>query len=209
MYNCPESLLRPHIINVAHNSRWINSFTMISSLNPHTNTLPDTLVTTHLEMTRRADFRPAYLHDSNAYRIVSMDVPDVAFYRFLYQAVGEIWRWRDRLSLPDMELDAILNNPNTLVDVLYVGGVPAGYIELSRDSNNIEIAYFGLREPFIGCGYGKHLLSHGVARAWAEGARRVWVHTCNLDGPHAIFNYQKRGFRVFKVEREPMPETYR
>lgn len=174
-----------------------------------TDTVSDTLVTTYLEMKRRADFRPAYLPDSDGYRIVPMRVPDVAFYRFLYQAVGKVWRWRDRLKLSDANLRAILTNQQVSVDVLHVNGVPAGFIELSRESDNIEVTYFGLRPQFIGCGYGKHLLSHGVARAWAEGARRVWLHTCNLDGPYALVNYEKRGFRTFKVEREPMPAVYR
>ena len=37
---------------------------------------------------------------------------------------------------------------------------------------------------------------------------RVWLHTCNLDGPHALSNYQKRGFRIYEVIEEPMPELY-
>jgi hypothetical protein len=34
------------------------------------------------------------------------------------------------------------------------------------------------------------------------GPERVWVHTCSLDGPHALANYQARGMRVFKVEKQ-------
>lgn len=174
-----------------------------------TDTIPDTLITTYLEMTRRADFRPSYLPESDESRIDSMMKPDIAYYRFLYRLVGEQWRWRDRLALSDAALYDILSSEQTSVDVLYVDGVPAGYIELHREGGqNVEIAYFGLRMNFFGQGYGKHLLSHGVARAWAEGARRVWLHTCNLDGPHALVNYQKRGFRVYHVERERMPGTY-
>ena len=30
--------------------------------------------------------------------------------------------------------------------------------------------------------------------------RRVWVHTCDLDHPNALVNYQARGFSVYKVE---------
>ena len=75
---------------------------------------------------------------------------------------------------------------------------PAGYIELEAqaDDNN-EIAYFGLLPAFTGQRLGGYLLSEGVAHAWANGARRVWVHTCNLDGPTALANYQARGFRVY------------
>jgi hypothetical protein len=28
------------------------------------------------------------------------------------------------------------------------------------------------------------------------------VHTCSLDGPHALANYERRGFRVFDVRTE-------
>ena len=47
-----------------------------------------------------------------------------------------------------------------------------------------------------------------MERAWAQGARRVWVHTCSLDGPHALANYTARGFRVYdqRVDlRRPAP----
>ena len=29
---------------------------------------------------------------------------------------------------------------------------------------------------------------------------RVWLHTCTLDHPHALPNYQKRGFAPYKTE---------
>ena len=77
-----------------------------------------------------------------------------------------------------------------------------------HDDSSVEIAYFGLRRNYMGRGLGKHLLSYGVARAWEMGANRVWLHTCNLDGPHALANYQKRGFRIYDVVEEPMPELY-
>jgi hypothetical protein len=28
----------------------------------------------------------------------------------------------------------------------------------------------------------------------------VWVHTCTLDGPHALANYEARGLRPFRTE---------
>jgi len=30
--------------------------------------------------------------------------------------------------------------------------------------------------------------------------KRVWVHTCNLDHPQALANYQARGMVIYKVE---------
>lgn len=168
--------------------------------------LPETLVTHYLEMNSRAEFRPAYVE--GPFSIAEMVRPDVAFYRFLYREVGAAWRWRDRLELDDATLRALLDDPQVTVDVLYVEGVPAGYIELRHDEDT-EIVYYGLRREFQGCGFGKHLLSHGVARAWVCGAKRVWLHTCNLDSPYALENYLKRGFRVCRVEETPMPEAYR
>jgi GNAT superfamily N-acetyltransferase len=137
-----------------------------------------------------------------------MDVVDTAFYRYLYKVVGEKWRWRDRLLLSNAELRNILNQPTTHIYILYVSGAPAGYVELDEQGDSVEIAYFGLREEYHGRGLGKHLLSYGIQKAWELGAKRVFVHTCNLDGPHALANYQKRGFRVYQQERKPMPERY-
>lgn len=177
--------------------------------------LPDTLVTTYLQMAHWTQFRPAYLNYQDGIKLMCMDVPDVAFYRFLYTSVGEQWRWRERLSHSDEEIKVLLSDPGTSVHVLYVNGAPAGYIELAERKEGLtrrffstEIVYFGLRANYTGRGLGKHLLSHGIAYAWNKGTQRLWVHTCNLDGPHALNNYIKRGFKIYKVEREPMPERY-
>jgi GNAT superfamily N-acetyltransferase len=177
--------------------------------------LPDTLVTTYLQMTDWSQFRPAYLNYLDGIKLMCMGTPDVAFYRFLYSSVGEEWRWRERLSHSDEEIKALLLEPGTSVHVLYVNGVPAGYIELAERKEgptgrffSTEIVYFGLRSTYIGRGLGKHLLSHGIAYAWNRGTQRLWVHTCNLDGPHALNNYIKRGFKIYRVDKEPMPERY-
>ena len=172
--------------------------------------IPDTLVTTYLEMNSREQFRPALLAaDARAdCRLCGLERVDLDYYRFLYRAVGWPWRWRDRLTISDDELRRELSAPGVTIDVLYVAGAPAGYIELGRVGPDTEVVYFGLRQAFFGRGLGKHLLSLGVQRAWDEGAARVWVHTNNLDGPHALANYEKRGFRIYKVEEEPMPSLY-
>ena len=49
-------------------------------------------------------------------------------------------------------------------------------------------------------GLGKHLLSDAVVNAWAMGATSVWLHTCTLDDPAALPNYERRGFRPFRSE---------
>jgi GNAT superfamily N-acetyltransferase len=173
-----------------------------------TSLIPDVLVTTYLQMTDENQFRPAFLEGCSGLSVKTMEEPDVAFYRFLYSSVGEQWKWRDRLLLPEHELKSLLAAPETSVHVLYVGDVPAGYVELAQSDDSTEIAYFGLCPDYMGKGLGKHLLSYGIAQAWNNGAKRLWVHTCNLDGPYALDNYIKRGFSIYKVDEQPMPERY-
>ncbi|NDJ61768.1 MAG: GNAT family N-acetyltransferase [Chloroflexi bacterium] len=171
--------------------------------------MPNTLVTTYLEMTDPADFHPAPL-GAVAGQVVIMEAcnPDVRFYKFLYNSVGDALLWRDRLLISDEALRAEIHAETTCIYVLYVDGTPAGYIELAQQGEETEVAYFGLRPGFKGRGLGKYLLSYGIARAWETGTKRIWLHTCNLDGKHALSNYLKRGFSVYAVEEEPMPQRY-
>lgn len=170
--------------------------------------LPPMLITTYLQMTDRSEFRPAFLQADDSRSLIVMARPDVAYYRFLYSAVGGPWRWRDRLLLTDEALAALLSEPGTSVHVLYDQGAPAGYFELAARAGEVEIVYIGLRPEFVGRGLGKHLLSCGIAEAWRQGARRVWLHTCNLDAPQALPNYLARGFTVYEVREQPMPDRY-
>jgi GNAT superfamily N-acetyltransferase len=168
-------------------------------------TFPDTLITWYLEMTDPAGAQPA----PATLEIRPMTRPDIPFYLFLYKEVGWNWRWRDRLLMPPEKLRAAISGPGVRVNVLYVEGVPAGYVELAQAGASTEVAYFGLREAFGGQGYGKGLLTYGIISAWAiPGTERVWVHTCNLDSPAALPLYQKCGFRIYDEIREPMPERY-
>ena len=67
---------------------------------------------------------------------------------------------------------------------------------------SVEIVYFGLAPAFIGKGFGGYLLSCALKAAWAiPGAKRVWLHTCTLDHPNAIKNYEARGLTMYKRER--------
>ncbi len=99
-----------------------------------------------------------------------------------------------------------LASPAVSLWLLTVRAAPAGYFELEATSDgSVEIAYFGLLPEFIGRGYGKHLLTEAVERAWSLGARRVWLHTCSLDDAAALPNYVSRGFRAFHEETYTVP----
>src|SRR5947209_617190 len=91
--------------------------------------------------------------------VVEAKTPTVAFYRFLYQTVGEEYHWRSRGRRTDEDLAALIQNPLNEVYVLYVEGTPAGFAELDRrQPAEIELIQFGLVPEFVGQGLGKWFL---------------------------------------------------
>ena len=147
-------------------------------------------------------FQPAYLDDCRGLSLKKMDSAEVALYLFLYGCVGERWRWRDRLLLTERQLEALLAPPGTSVHVLYVDNVAAGYIELAKSDESTKIVYLGLCPDYIGKDLGKHLLSYGIEQAWNDNAKRLWLHTCNMDSPYTLNNYIKHGFSIYKVHKQ-------
>jgi GNAT superfamily N-acetyltransferase len=159
------------------------------------------VVRTYLEMTSPAELRPAW-SDDPAVRVERVRDCPPSFYRYLYRTVGGTWHWRDRAEWSDEQIAARLGAPGVTLDVMYVGGAPAGWVEMERHGEGAtEIVYFGLLPELAGRGLGKHLLSYATRAAWDEGAHRVWLHTCTLDSPRALPNYLARGFREFRRER--------
>ena len=155
---------------------------------------------TFLEMTRPEELRAARTADPNVQLERALACP-VSFFRFLYVEVGRRYHWVDRLPWTDEQLRARLDDPDVSLFVLRVAGSPAGYFELERHHDGaVEIAYFGLLPEFLGRGLGKHLLTVAVETAWSMGTARVWLHTCTLDDPAALPNYEARGFRRWKEE---------
>jgi prephenate dehydrogenase len=165
-------------------------------------------VRTYLEMTARPARLP--FPPGIACRVERVDPCPPAFFRYLYREVGRAWHWTDRLVWNDDDIRAYLAQPGLELWVLQVDGAPAGYAELHRrEGGEVELVYFGLMPDAIGRGLGGAFLSAAVDRAWDGETRRVWLHTCTLDHPHALSNYRKRGFRVVREEhylaRVPAP----
>jgi GNAT superfamily N-acetyltransferase len=163
---------------------------------------------THLEMLSRSELRPAR-QPAERLDLVRVEIPCPEFNRFLYTAVGTDWCWHSRLPWSHARWFAYLDRSEIETWVGYVSGTPAGYFELEKQTDaNVEIVYFGLLPGFVGKGFGGHLLTAAINRAWDCGAKRVWVHTCDLDHPRALGNYEARGFRIFKVETklEELPD---
>ena len=170
-----------------------------------TNSRVLTEVTTwYLEMLSASQLR-AVPPPTDRARVQRVELALPEFNRFLYVAVGGPWYWYERLTWDDERWRAFVDRPEVETWVLYVSGAPAGYVELEAQAEgNIEVAYFGLMSRFIGQRLGGYLLSAGIQRAWDLAAKRVWVHTCSLDGPRALPNYLARGFRVYDQKTEPV-----
>jgi GNAT superfamily N-acetyltransferase len=133
--------------------------------------------------------------------VLRAERPTVSFYRYLYDHVGGPWLWYERRLLSDERLAAAVQDPAVEVQVIHVGGVPAGYAELDcRSAGEIELAYFGLLPEFIGQGLGAYFLAWTIHRAWDRGPRRLWVHTCSLDHPRALATYCATGFAEYARE---------
>ncbi|MEU8273051.1 GNAT family N-acetyltransferase [Microbispora bryophytorum] len=163
------------------------------------------VTTWYLEQTNPADLRPGRPPTLPA-QVVRAEVPTPEFSRFLYTAVGGDWQWTNRLPWTWKQWRDWLDRPGVETWVAWVRGTPAGYAELvAQDGGAVEIVNFGLLPYAIGQGLGGWLLGEAAARAWdlaerwrgREATRRVWVHTCSLDGPAALANYRARGFRLY------------
>jgi GNAT superfamily N-acetyltransferase len=158
------------------------------------------VVRTYLEMTDPSELEPAKEpRIEGDVRITRQDPPDGATSAWFYARVGAAHQWTDHAARSDAGWQAWAEEVETWVAT--VDGERAGYYELRRTETDdgTEIAYFGLLPAFQGRGLGGHLLTHALDRAFALGPR-AWVHTCTLDGPHALPNYRARGLRPYRTD---------
>ncbi len=166
------------------------------------------VTTTHLEMTDPKALQPARTSDT-PFQLMQAEIACPELNRFLYTAIGADWIWYSRLAWDAARWLTYLDRAELETWIAYVSGTPAGYFELERQaSGNIEIVHFGLLPSFVGQGLGGPFLFATIQRAWNMGAKRVWVHTCDLDHPHALKNYQARGFQIYRTEEnmENLPD---
>ncbi|AOS96033.1 hypothetical protein AUP74_00563 [Microbulbifer aggregans] len=160
------------------------------------------VITYYLEMNNRGQLRSKA--QPPGLEVTEAELKEFRFNRYLYQLVGEPWQWVDKLTLSDQAWQEYAERDSLRTWVAYHRGSIAGYYELERqDDGSVQIAYFGLAPRFVGKGFGGFLLTHALESAWSWGdTDRVWVHTCTLDHPGALSNYQARGMQVFRTERE-------
>lgn len=159
---------------------------------------------TYLQMLQRPKTAPVHAPSvGQPIALLHAEKPNVPFYRYLYNTVGEPWLWYERREMSDEALATIIVDPLVEIYVLYLGGSPAGYAELDRrEERQIELAYFGLMPEFTGRGIGKWFLDCAIDTAWRHEPEQLWIHTCTLDHPAALRLYQRAGFEPYKQETE-------
>ena len=163
----------------------------------------DTVVT-FLEMTEAPH---THVHPPANIKValIHVEQPPVHYYRYLYDAVGNGYKWVDRKKMSDADLAKEIQADGIEIFAAYVGGVPAGYFELDcRNRNEVWLAYFGLIPDFHGMGLGKWLLSEAITMAWSKQPKVVKVETCTLDGPRALPLYQRMGFVPYERKEKTM-----
>jgi GNAT superfamily N-acetyltransferase len=126
----------------------------------------------------------------------------------MWKRIGAPYGWTGRSEWSERQWANELTRPGVRAWIAMVEDEVAGLVEIEAQPNgDVGINYFGLVPEFIGRGFGGALLTMATELAWrmsapnGEPARRVWLQTSSRDHPHALPNYEARGFRVFRTER--------
>ena len=166
------------------------------------------VVVTLLEMTEppRRAHQPVPL---KKLAVLRAEKPTLSFYRYLYETIGAPWHWTDRRLMADDELAAIIWDDKVEILVLYVGGVPAGFVELDfRNAPRIELALLGLIPEFADHGLSNFLLRWAIDAAWRSETEVLTVKTSSADHARALGMYQMAGFAVVgRAESYLVPVT--
>lgn len=161
---------------------------------------------TFMEMAARPAAPPPPLPPGK-FALLRAEEPPLAFYRFLYDTVGEEWLWTERRLMAQEALRARLADPRFELYVLYGAGVPAGFFELWRDTPQVtDLALFGLMPEFIGRRLSPFLLGAAIEIAWSAAIERLTVNTCSFDHPRAFQLYQRAGFEPVRQEVHLKPD---
>ncbi len=137
----------------------------------------------------------------------AVDDASASVVRSTYVRIGAPHGWIGRTGWSDAQWAEELSLPGVKAWLARVDGEVAGFVELEAESNgDVGIVVFGLAPEFVGRGFGGAFLTLATRLAWEAMApagtstSRVWVQTSSRDHLHARANYERRGFRVFRVE---------
>lgn len=163
---------------------------------------------THLEMTGRDQLSPARPVEGVVLDTVDGTSPLI---REMTLRIGAPYGWPSQ-RWSDTHWARRLSDPHRRYRIVRWRGQLAGLAECEIQSGgDVEITTFGLVPECTGRGIGGHALTEAVRWAWAlepsdaSTVHRIWLHTSDLDHPHALPCYLARGFRPFRTEQGDRP----
>jgi GNAT superfamily N-acetyltransferase len=161
---------------------------------------------THLELLSPGQLVPARPPPAPL-ELQEVDPAAVPVVRSTYLRIGAPHGWIGRSAWSDDRWEEELSRPGVKAWLARVDGEVAGFVELEAEANgDVGIIVFGLVPEFVGKGFGGAFLTLATQLAWevmppaGTPTRRVRVQTSSRDHPHARPNYERRGFRAFRVE---------
>lgn len=161
---------------------------------------------TYLEMNNPGDLRPGQVVPELFLRRVDGNLP---LMRNAHAQVGAPYGWRSASRTDQEWHERMQSHPLRQYWLITLKKETVGVADLEpQPGGDVEITTFGLLPEYVGRGLGGYALTLAVQQAWASEAvmspvvRRVWLHTCSFDHPNALRNYQRRGFRVYRVKVE-------
>ena len=139
---------------------------------------------------------------SNDYSLKLINPINFQLNKFFYKNIGKKHKWVDRLSWSEEKWIDYLSSEKVRTYVFKFKDELVGFFELifHIESNETEIAYFGILEEYQNKKLGSFLLSEAIKKSFEKNILRVWVHTCSLDHKNALGNYISRGMKIFKTE---------
>lgn len=153
------------------------------------------MTTISLEMTSADQLVPGQPSPSPV-TLAEVGAESASLVRTLYNRIFD----RGRTTWTVAEWTAELSQPGIRTWVARVDDAPAGLAVLSAEpSGAVGIVIFGLVPELRSQRYGATFLTLATRTAWTLNSptTRVWLQTSTRDHPHALPNYQSRGFRLF------------
>jgi GNAT superfamily N-acetyltransferase len=157
--------------------------------------------TTYLEMTAPSDLRP-----SRPVPAVTVEPtePRAPLIVPVQVRIGEPYAWPSVFRTAQEWAERLADPLRQYWLIRYHSELAGALDVLRHPEGEVEITTFGLVPEYVGRGVGGYALTVAVREAWnveplgADTVRRVWLHTSSLDHPHALGNYQRRGFRAYR-----------
>ena len=139
---------------------------------------------------------------SNDYSLKLINPINFQLNKFFYKNIGKKHKWVDRLSWSEEKWIDYLSSEKVRTYMFKFKDELVGFFELifHIESNETEIAYFGILEEYQNKKLGSFLLGEAIKKSFNKHINRVWLHTCSLDHENALKNYLARGMKIFKSE---------